>query len=115
MGYTAYEPLARQYRVPIVVTGFEPLDILQGVYMCLQQLEAGQAEVTNQYTRAVRRHGNQHAQHLIQEVFQIVPRRWRGMGEIPHSGFGLRPAMRHLTPSDGLVWHRLPPRGRLSV
>jgi hydrogenase expression/formation protein HypD len=92
MGYTAYEPLARQYGVPIVVTGFEPLDILQGVLMCLRQLEAGRAEVENQYTRAVQRHGNQVAQHLLQEVFQTVPRRWRGMGEIPHSGFALRPA-----------------------
>jgi len=92
MGYTAYEPLAQRYQVPIVVTGFEPLDILQGVAMCLRQLEAGRAAVENQYTRAVRRQGNQAAQHLLQEVFQTVPRRWRGMGDIPSSGFGLRPA-----------------------
>ena len=92
MGYTAYEPLAQRYRVPIVVTGFEPLDVLQGVAMCLRQLEAGRSDVENQYTRAVRRPGNQAAQQLIQEVFQTVPRRWRGMGEIPDSGFGLRPA-----------------------
>jgi hydrogenase expression/formation protein HypD len=92
MGYTAYEPLARQYHVPIVVTGFEPLDILQGVAMCLRQLETGRAEVENQYTRAVRRQGNQAAQHLLQEVFQPVPRRWRGLGDIPYSGFALRPA-----------------------
>jgi hydrogenase expression/formation protein HypD len=92
MGYTAYEPLAQRYGVPIVVTGFEPLDILQGVAMCLRQLETGRAEVENQYTRAVRRQGNQAAQHLLQEVFETVPRRWRGMGDIPHSGFGLRPA-----------------------
>ena len=62
MGYKEYEPLAAKYRVPIVVTGFEPLDILQGVYMCVQQLEEGRAEVENQYARAVRREGNVPAQ-----------------------------------------------------
>jgi hydrogenase expression/formation protein HypD len=90
MGYTEYEPIARAYHVPIVVTGFEPLDILQGVYMCVQQLEEGRAEVENQYARSVRREGNQPAQQLVAEVFQIVPRAWRGVGEIPHSGLGLR-------------------------
>jgi hydrogenase expression/formation protein HypD len=92
MGYTEYEPLARQYRVPIVVTGFEPLDILQGVYMCVKQLEEGRAEVENQYTRSVRKEGNQTAQKLMQEVFQVVPRTWRGIGEIAQSGLGLRDA-----------------------
>jgi len=90
MGYTEYEPLARKYRVPIVVTGFEPLDILQGIYMVVRQLEEGRAEVENQYTRAVRREGNQQAQALIREVFQVVHRKWRGMGPIPRSGLGLR-------------------------
>ena len=89
MGYTEYEPLARQYRVPIVVTGFEPLDILQGVLMCVQQLEAGRADVENQYARAVRREGNQPAQHLMREVFRVIHRKWRGVGEIPRSGLGL--------------------------
>jgi hydrogenase expression/formation protein HypD len=92
MGYTEYEPIAAKYRVPIVVTGFEPLDILQGVYMCVRQLEEGRVAVENQYTRAVRRAGNAPAQDLIREVFQIVPRKWRGVGEIPQSGLGLRPA-----------------------
>jgi hydrogenase expression/formation protein HypD len=92
MGYTEYEPLARTYQVPIVVTGFEPLDILQGITMCVSQLEAGRAEVENQYRRSVRRTGNQLAQQLMREVFQIVPRTWRGMGEIPRSGLGLRAA-----------------------
>src|SRR5215471_2981638 len=92
MGYTEYEPLARQYRVPIVVTGFEPLDILQGVYMCVRQLEEGRAEVENQYSRAVRREGNQSAQALVREVFRVVPRRWRGIGDVPASGLGLREA-----------------------
>jgi len=89
MGYTEYEPLARKYRVPIVVTGFEPLDILQGVYMCVKQLEEGRAEVENQYARAVRRDGNVLAQSLMREVFRVVPRKWRGVGEIPRSGLGL--------------------------
>jgi len=89
MGFTEYEPLAARYRVPIVVTGFEPLDILQGVYLCVKQLEEGRAEVENQYTRAVRRDGNVPAQLLMREVFQVVPRKWRGVGEIAESGLGL--------------------------
>jgi hydrogenase expression/formation protein HypD len=90
MGYTGYEPIVQKYRIPIVVTGFEPLDILQGVYLCIKQLEEGRAEVENQYTRSVRREGNPLAQRLIQEVFQVIHRRWRGIGEIPRSGLGLR-------------------------
>lgn len=90
MGYRDYEPIARRYRVPIVVTGFEPLDILQGVLMCVRQLEAGRAEVENQYTRAVQRDGNEPAQRLIGEVFEVVPRRWRGIGELAASGLALR-------------------------
>jgi hydrogenase expression/formation protein HypD len=92
MGYEEYPPLAAKYRVPIVVTGFEPLDILQGVLMVVKQLESGRAEVENQYTRSVRREGNQPAQELIRRVFQVVPRKWRGVGEIPQSGLGLREA-----------------------
>lgn len=92
MGYTEYEPLARKYRVPFVVTGFEPLDILQGIYMCVRQLEEGRAEVENQYARVVRREGNVPAQSLVREVFTVVPRKWRGIGAIPHSGLGLQDA-----------------------
>ena len=92
MGYEEYFPLAAKYHVPIVVTGFEPLDILQGVLMAVQQLESGRAEVENQYSRAVRREGNQPAQELIRKVFQVVPRKWRGIGEIPQSGLGLSDA-----------------------
>ena len=91
MGYREYEPLARKYRVPIVVTGFEPTDILQGVYLCVRQLEEGRAEVENQYARSVRREGNLPAQALIDRVFTVIPRKWRGIGEIPASGFGLTP------------------------
>lgn len=89
MGYTEYEPLAKRYRVPIVVTGFEPLDILQGVLMCVQQLEEGRTEVENQYSRSVRREGNELARQLVAQVFRIVPRTWRGVGPIPQSGLGL--------------------------
>jgi hydrogenase expression/formation protein HypD len=90
MGYTEYEPLALKYHVPIVVTGFEPLDLLHGVYLCVQQLEEGRAEVENQYARAVQRLGNTRAQDLVRQVFRIVPRKWRGVGEIPQSGLALQ-------------------------
>ncbi len=90
MGYTEYEPIAQKYNIPIVVTGFEPLDILQGVYMCVKQLEEGRADVENQYARSVRKEGNLPAQKLISEVFCVVSRKWRGVGEIPQSGLGLR-------------------------
>ncbi len=89
MGFSEYEPIARHYRVPIVVTGFEPLDILQGVLSCVQQLEANRAEVENQYTRAVRQQGNTPARQLMREVFRVVHRKWRGLGEIPKSGLSL--------------------------
>ncbi len=89
MGYEEYYPIADKYKVPIVVTGFEPLDILQGIYMCTKQLEDGRFEVENQYSRSVQEKGNEPAQNLIREVFKIVPRKWRGVGEIPQSGLGL--------------------------
>jgi len=89
MGYNEYYPIVAKYRVPVVVTGFEPLDILQGIYMCVKQLEEGRAEVENQYTRVVRREGNAPAQQILREVFRVIPRKWRGVGEIPQSGFGL--------------------------
>jgi hydrogenase expression/formation protein HypD len=89
MGYTEYYPIAEKYRVPIVVTGFEPVDILQGVYLTVKQLEEGRHEVENQYTRAVKREGNAPAQKLVNEVFRVIPRKWRGIGEIPQSGLGL--------------------------
>jgi len=92
MGYWEYPPLAAKYKVPLVVTGFEPLDILHGILMTVQQLETGRAEVENQYVRAVRREGNQPAQDLIKKVFRVVPRKWRGIGEIPRSGLGLSEA-----------------------
>ena len=94
MGFDEYAPIAQKYNVPIVVTGFEPLDILQGVLMCVLQLEENRASVENQYTRSVRREGNLPAQKIIREVFQVVPRKWRGLGEIDRSGLGLQPKYR---------------------
>jgi hydrogenase expression/formation protein HypD len=90
MGYTEYEPIAAKYHVPIVVTGFEPVDILQGIYLCVKQLEEGRAEVENQYARVVQREGNLAAQRVIREVFEVSPRVWRGLGLIPQSGYELR-------------------------
>jgi hydrogenase expression/formation protein HypD len=89
MGVKEYEPIARRYHVPIVVTGFEPVDILHGILMCVTQLEEGRAEVENQYSRSVRSGGNLHAIRLVQEVFEVSPRKWRGLGEIPQSGLRL--------------------------
>lgn len=89
-GYKNYHALAQQYQVPIVVTGFEPADMLQGIYRCLQQLERHQARVENSYARVVNAQGNLPAQQLMQTVFQVVPRGWRGLGNLAHSGLGLR-------------------------
>ena len=90
MGYEEYIPLASRYAIPIVVTGFEPLDLLQGIAMTVKQLEEGRHEVENQYTRAVRQEGNVRARRLLQEVFTVSDRAWRGIGIIPSSGFELR-------------------------
>jgi hydrogenase expression/formation protein HypD len=89
-GFQDYERIAAQYRVPVVVTGFEPVDILEGVLMAVRQLESGRAEVENQYGRAVRREGNVPAQRTVAEVFEVSERTWRGIGEIPMSGLRLR-------------------------
>ena len=90
MGYWEYGPIADRYRTPVVVTGFEPLDLLQGTYMAVRALEEGRFGVENQYTRAVTREGNGPAQELLREVFTTVDRPWRGIGTIPMSGFNLR-------------------------
>jgi hydrogenase expression/formation protein HypD len=92
MGFEEYVPLSRKYHVPIVVTGFEPLDLLEGIQMAIAQLESGRAEVENQYARAVRRLGNHPAQERISDVFEVTRRAWRGIGEIPASGLRLREA-----------------------
>jgi hydrogenase expression/formation protein HypD len=90
MGLWEYEPIAARYRVPIVVTGFEPLDLLQGIYMAVDAMEAGRCAVENQYSRLVTREGNRAAQRILAEVFEPVDRQWRGIGLIPQSGYRLR-------------------------
>jgi hydrogenase expression/formation protein HypD len=90
MGYSEYVPLSERHHVPIVITGFEPLDILQGTLMLIQQLESGRACVENQYSRVLDRDGNQAAQKLIATVFQVGDRKWRGIGAIANSGYHLR-------------------------
>jgi hydrogenase expression/formation protein HypD len=91
MGYWEYPPIAERYDVPIVVTGFEPLDIVRGILVAVRQLEAGQAEAQNAYKRAVTFEGNEPAQAVINQVFELRDRKWRGIGQIPMSGWGLRP------------------------
>ena len=90
MGYWEYEPLAEKYKIPIVVTGFEPVDILHGILDCVQALEAGRYSVENAYARAVTHDGNKPAQAVINQVFEITDRAWRGIGVIPQSGYRLR-------------------------
>jgi hydrogenase expression/formation protein HypD len=90
MGYREYEPMSARFKVPIVITGFEPLDILQGTLMTIRQLETGRAEVENEYSRILDREGNRPAQKLVSSVFEIADRKWRGVGSIPKSGYKLR-------------------------
>lgn len=90
MGYEDYLPLSNRYKIPIVVTGFEPVDILQGIYLTIKQLEEKRFEVENQYSRVVNRQGNIAAKNLLNEIFNVVDRKWRGIGTIPKSGFGLK-------------------------
>ncbi|MCA1559973.1 MAG: hydrogenase formation protein HypD [Acidobacteria bacterium] len=92
VGYEEYEPLASKYRVPIVITGFEPVDMLEGLLLAIRQLEERRAEVENAYGRAVRREGNPASRALIDEVFEVCDRKWRGVGNIPRSGLRLTPA-----------------------
>lgn len=96
MGITPYQPLVDKYRVPVVVTGFEPLDLLEGLRRCVLQLEQGRAEVENAYARVVPTHGNPVAQELLLEVFEVTPRTWRGFGELPASGLELSAAYAEL-------------------
>ncbi len=91
MGTAEYGPIARDHRAPIIITGFEPVDILEGILLCVRQLEAGRAEVANAYSRAVRSDGNVHARQLVERVFEVSDRDWRGLGVIPRSGLAVRP------------------------
>jgi hydrogenase expression/formation protein HypD len=92
MGIDEYLPLAARYRIPLIVTGFEPLDLMQGIHRCLVQLETGRHEVENQYARSVRPEGNPAARKMLGEVFHVVDREWRGLGVIPASGLALADA-----------------------
>ncbi|MFH6769921.1 hydrogenase formation protein HypD [Gaetbulibacter aquiaggeris] len=89
MGYKEYYPLAEKYKIPIVITGFEPLDLVQGIYLAVNQLEKGIYEVENQYSRVVKEEGNKAALKVIHQVFEVGAREWRGIGEIPNSGYVL--------------------------
>jgi hydrogenase expression/formation protein HypD len=91
MGYQEYQAISAAYKVPIVITGFEPLDILQGVFRVVRQLEEGRAEVENQYSRVVTRSGNLAAHQIICQVFEVCDQKWRGVGTIPQSGYKLQP------------------------
>jgi len=91
MGFWEYEPIAEKYRIPITVTGFEPIDLLHGIHLTVRALESGRIGVENQYSRAVTRDGNRPAQKLVGEVFEVCDRKWRGLGTIPGSGLRLRP------------------------
>ena len=92
MGIREYEPICQEYKVPIVVTGFEPVDLIRGILSCVKQLESGSHQLENQYSRWVKEDGNPSALKIIRQVFQTVDRDWRGMGTIPSSGFALREA-----------------------
>ena len=92
MGVEEYGPIAREFATPIIITGFEPVDILEGIYRCVKQLEQGRAEVENAYARAVKPQGNPHARRIIGQVFTITDREWRGLGVIPASGLAVSPA-----------------------
>jgi hydrogenase expression/formation protein HypD len=89
MGTNEYLPIVETYNIPIVVTGFEPVDLIQGLYQCISQLEKGEAKLENQYARVVTEDGNQHAKDLINDIFEVTDRAWRGIGMLPNSGFGL--------------------------
>ncbi len=92
MGLSEYYPLVERYKIPIVVTGFEPADLLQGILMTVQQLERGEHCLENQYSRVVRPEGNPQARQVIETVFEVADREWRGIGLIPQSGYEVRTA-----------------------
>ena len=94
MGMQEYYPLVKKYEIPIVITGFEPLDLVQGIYMAVMQLEEGRSELENQYARVIKEHGNKAAINVIGKVFEVGDREWRGIGEIPNSGYVIREAYR---------------------
>src|SRR6266496_6490914 len=91
MGFQEYERLVRDFAIPMVVGGFEPVDLLEAILMLVKQLESGEARVENQYVRSVSYQGNLPAQQILKEVFEVADQKWRGIGPIPASGLRLRP------------------------
>lgn len=108
-GYRDYHAIARHFRIPIVVTGFEPLDLLQGILLCVRQLEDGRTEVENQYRRAVRHDGNQSARGAVEQVFKVQAQAWRGMGRIEASGLTLRSRYARFDALERFAEVRVPP------
>lgn len=109
MGFESYEPFVDRYHLPVVVTGFEPLDLLEGILACVRQLEANEPRVVNQYARSVRREGNLAAQDIVREVYEVCDRPWRGFGVIPRGGLQLRDRWRHFDASTRFAdLYRLP-------
>jgi len=100
MGYWEYEPISENFGIPIIVTGFEPLDLVLGINLAVRQLESGSTRVENAYTRVVNREGNIAAQQMLSQVFQVVDRKWRGIGSIPRSGLGLNPSLSNFDASN---------------
>lgn len=104
MGYDTYTSFVEQYRVPVVVTGFEPLDLLAGILECVRQLETGNAKVANEYPRSVREEGNLSARKIVDQVYEVTDQNWRGMGTIPQSGYRLRTAWQHYDAAQRFSW-----------
>src|SRR5262249_55908145 len=112
MGTAEYEPLAERFRVPVVVTGFEPVDLLEGVLRCVAMLEPGQHGVANAYPRAVQPGGNPHARQVVEEVFEVTDRKWRGIGTILRSGYRLRAEYAEFDAEAVSRWRNSRPRSR---
>jgi hydrogenase expression/formation protein HypD len=109
MGFWEYPPLAQKYKVPIVVTGFEPLDISQGILYAIRQLEKGTFEAENAYSRVVSYEGNQPAQKIINQVFEECDQTWRGIGVIPMSGWKLKPEFKEFDASSRFAVQSIKP------
>jgi hydrogenase expression/formation protein HypD len=108
MGFETYEPFVEEFRLPVVVTGFEPLDLLEGILACIRQLELSEQRVENQYARSVRREGNVAARDLVQEIYQVCDRPWRGLGVIKQGGLELRQAWQQFDAQHRFALQPLP-------
>jgi hydrogenase expression/formation protein HypD len=114
-GFREYEALSRQHHIPVVITGLEPIDVLEGIYKCVLQLESGKASVENQYSRAVTKAGNQEAQALVNEVFEVGDRNWRRLGQIPRSGYRINDRYRNFDAEQVFNVGEITSRGESSV